>query len=1334
MRGVLILCVLLMGLVSVLKAQVVINEVSNRSLDIYPDEDMDAEDWFELYNAGPDTVNLEEYGITDRYDEPHQWMFPDYPLAPGEFLTVFASGKDRKPNDSTDHYESITGDHNEWKFTIPNASTGEEWRDIDYLATGWYSGKASIGYGDGDDSVEVPEGTISIFLRYSFTIEDTSRVSDALIALDFDDGFAAYLNGELIAQYGFPGGYPSYDALAPGNHEAVMYTGGLPEVETIDEAWLKTLLVEGENVLAVEVHNVSPTSSDMTCKPYFFMGFKDTITTFEELPAWIDLSGGLNFLHTNFKLSGEGETLYLFSPAGLPLDSVYTEWMDVNHSYGRKNDGDATWAYFGEPTPAASNNPANAFSGYMAEPVIETEAGFYSDMVTTTITCPDPVYDIYYSLNGQTPTESAFLYDGPIEMTSTTTVRARCISPDPDLLAGKTATKTFFVDFPSDLAVFAISTDDENLYGDDGIIDNWWTDWKRPCHVEFFNEAHEPVANQRSGMKIDGGAGGSRWRPQKSFRIEPGNNAFGDGEMEYPIIPRRQFVESYETFYLRNGSNMYNVLPYKDAYMVRVTEGTYNDHMAYTPVEVWLNGDYYGLYELREKLDEGHYKNAHLVEKDDLDLLSVSYFYDLVLRTLQGSDEEYLQMLDDIFDYPDPDDPGFWDYAHERLDLYWFTDYLIGETWMANFDWPYNNIKVWRERSKDNKWKYAIIDLELGMGYGWSNAYSNLITHLFDNYNLYTSPVLTLIDNEQYRHYFINRYADLMNTTFLPDRMLAMEDSIYQLVEPAMPRQLQKWGEGGTIASQMATFEDYRDALLDDMVIRTDNARDHIEDYFDLNDQVEITLNVEPPGAGRIRISTLKIYDTPWSGVYFDGVPVEVIAEPNTGYTFSYWEENPFIEDALAAGFTVNFDDDTELTAWFTGSPQTPELVVSEINYHPEDSRDDGNWIELLNSGDYTVDLSSWILTDDNPLQTYVLPDGIVLEPGERWVICSDLDLFTAWHPEVENVSGSTWFGFSNDGDMIRLITDRGDTIIDMTYNDAWPWPQGADGEGRTLELLDPLMDPSSPESWFDGCVGGSPGMPYEPCGQPVVISEINYNPADDLDADDWVELRNTGTETIDLSGWQFRNSNASVMEGLIIPAGTTLGPGEHYVLVQTDWKFSGVHPEVDGISPPFFFGLEGDNDWLRLYDTAGVLQLSVHYRDSLPWPLDADGLGYTLELIDSLGIMNNGDNWMTGCYGGSPGTYLQLPCDPANNLEELAVGGIMEVYPNPADSRLFVRCEGWEGNGNWQVLGANGAVLMSGTVSSISFEIDLQELPAGLYLLRYTEGVQQSVRVFTRQ
>ncbi|MBC8173762.1 MAG: lamin tail domain-containing protein [Chitinophagales bacterium] len=1328
-----------------LQAQIVINEGSNKNGSQIADEDSDFEDWIELYNAGPEIMNLSNYAITDDSLEITKWIFPPVNLPPNNFLILYASGKDRKPTYAIHHYEMAVKDTATWRYNIPDASTASDWAEESFDASLWATGLTSVGYGDTDDSTIVADGTISVFLRNTFEITDTSKIADAFLHIDYDDGFVAYLNGNVIAMNGFLSGAPGYDALSGVDHEAGMYAGYAPEQFIIDEATLKTFITEGTNVLAVEIHNTNPGSSDLTVRPFLSFGIKDaTILWDMSLPVWYTVPVSSSNLHTNFKIANEGEKIFLSNAAGDIIDDLIIDDLDIDYSIGRKTDGNDTTGIFITATPGYSNNGYPVFDSYVGEPHFILNAGFYTGDQSIVIIPPGTGVDIYYTLNGEIPTTDDYLYTSSLIINATTVVKARCFDTDNILLPGKTITNTYFINEEISMPVISISTDNDNLYGDEGIYDNWWTDWKRPCYIEYFDSIHVNAFEQNSGIKIDGGAGGSRSNAQKSFRIEPDHNTFGDGVLHYPIIPRKSYINDYETFYLRNGSNMFNVLPYKDACMVRTTEGTYNEHMAYTPVVVFLNGEYWGFYELREKLDEGHFKYTQEIEKEDLDLLSCSYWYGSILRTLSGSDSDFISMRDYLQYYPTPADSDFYYIADSILDLKNFTDYLIAETWFANTDWPWNNMKVWRDRGGDNKWKYAVIDVEWGLGYSaWTNAYTDMMGYIMYPQQ-FIEPAATLMQNPIYHDYLINRYADLMNTTFLPERTLAMEDSIYEEILPELPRQWQKWG-WGSLTYHAETFNDYRTGLRDDFELRSEQVRNHIQYNYALDGQVELTLDVFPPEAGRIRISTLTIYDMPWSGIYFDGVPVKITAEENTGFTFEHWGENDFIADTLLATFLNNISSDQTFTAYFSGEAAAENIAISEINYNSESTVASGNWLELFNYGAAGVNISGWKIQDANPLHNYTIPDGIILNAGERIVFTDDDSAFTVQNPTVTNYLGELGFGLDNTSETIKLFDHQGHLKLSITYVDSLPWPSGADGEGRTLELENPLADLNDPGNWFDGCIGGSPGAAYSPCDFGIIISEINYHSIDTAESGDWVELRNISGSEINIGNWKFVTDSAGIENEFMIPDGRVLLPGSNWALLQNEFAFNAIHPAITNYDASFDFNLDNGGEWIRFYNELGKLCLSVHYNDKDGWPEAADGDGYTLEVIDSLGLMNASENWTIICPQGSPGMYAFTPCYDTTIIDTtdlvlLNEGLFISLYPNPVNNFAIIELKSLSSENIFiDLVNMHGEILenvFSGKINSGENKMILntKDLTSGIYFVVITAEQGRSLLKFVRE
>ena len=220
-----------------------------------------------------------------------------------------------------------------WKYHVPDASTTSNWMNPDFDDTSWNTGNSGFGYGDEDDSTLLEEGTISVFLRIEFELDLVVNIERALLDLDFDDGFVAWLNGAEVARsnLGAAGSAVAFDQLADNDqHEARIYQGGQPDRFEIEQ--IQNLLGNGKNVLAIAVHNAGPTSSDLSAIPFLSLGyssFNGTPQTHEllNLPA--------TSLHTNFKLSKTGEYLGLYDSNGEVVDEIEFGPQKTDISWGR---------------------------------------------------------------------------------------------------------------------------------------------------------------------------------------------------------------------------------------------------------------------------------------------------------------------------------------------------------------------------------------------------------------------------------------------------------------------------------------------------------------------------------------------------------------------------------------------------------------------------------------------------------------------------------------------------------------------------------------------------------------------------------------------------------------------------------------------------------------------------------------------------------------------------------------------------------------------------------------------------------------------------------------
>ncbi|MDX1628805.1 MAG: hypothetical protein R3345_08910, partial [Fulvivirga sp.] len=196
-----------------------------------------------------------------------------------------------------DHWESVVPEGAEFSYTLPSTEPAAAWKESGFDDSNWSIGAASIGYGDDDDATVI-SATASVYLRKVFNIVDLSAIEQVILHMDFDDGFVAYLNGVEIARANMSGNPPAFDQLSDGLHEALLYQGIVPEHFEIDAA----LLNQGENILAVQVHNQSLNSSDLTAMPVLSLGINNTSNDYFPTPDWFNYRTPVNFESSNLPI------------------------------------------------------------------------------------------------------------------------------------------------------------------------------------------------------------------------------------------------------------------------------------------------------------------------------------------------------------------------------------------------------------------------------------------------------------------------------------------------------------------------------------------------------------------------------------------------------------------------------------------------------------------------------------------------------------------------------------------------------------------------------------------------------------------------------------------------------------------------------------------------------------------------------------------------------------------------------------------------------------------------------------------------------------------------
>lgn len=1102
LRLILIVLIILIQQLPLASQSLFINEIMSQNTATIADDSHDFSDWIEIYNADSIAIDLNDFGLSDDPNLPFKWTFPALSLPANNFLLVFASGKDIRTLPA--HWETVIDWGDDWKYLVPAAEPVANWRSCDFDDYSWPSGPSGFGYGDGDDATDLANpdpfqpSPISIFIRKKFTVTNLANIVSFVLHVDYDDGFVAYLNGIELARrnMGSPGKLPAFNQFATIAHEAQMYQAGEPEKFAFSAP--ESLLIAGENVLALEVHNAELYSSDLTLIPFLTLEMKTAPVGARGPSPHLHFPNSPPQLHTNFKIKASGETLRLTRPGGQRCDQIAVGSLPPDISFGRHPDGASNWYFFDRPTPARSNSIVG-YQQIADPPSCSIPGGIYNQPLQVELMTSHPGATIRFTCDGSVPVDTSAPYLSPLIIKKTTVLRARVFGPG--LLPGATTTQTYIIDQHFSLPVIALTTDPANLWDEDkGIYvfgkhadtlnypywgSNFWQDWERPIHLEFF----EP--NGTCGFELDAGVqifgSWSRLYPQKSLAIFARDN-YGFDAIRYQVFPDKP-ITIFQSLILRNAGQDWGRTFFRDAMMQYLVRETMDlDVQAYRPAMVLLNGEIWGIHNIREKMSE-HYLAANRgVDPENLD------FVERDSMLIKG-DLSHYQFLQQFIATHDLSQPENYDHVRALMDVENFMDYTIAVIYFANPDWPWNNVKCWRPRTATGRWKWLLYDLDYGFHGGHLGPDANMFREMRNQKNGTTAIFFQLLQNSEHRRRFINRFADHLNLTFEPARVLQIIKQFKAGIEADMPIHIARWKGTfngpwwlGKSIDSMDEWHSHISVLNDFAQRRPDFLRQQLMAEFGLVDGgfAIIKLSAQPGDGGLVKLNSQLLQKFPWYGIYFPDVPIDLAAIPAPGFRFSHWIG---AAPSDQANITTGIVDRQEITAVFV--PDTTvvgNIVVNEINYQSAPTGNTEDWIELYNRGASTIDLSGWILKDADEQHEFRFPISTQMAPQEFLILCQNKAAFSAHFPDVHCCVGDFSFGLSSRGDSIRLFNAAGNKILAFFYGTQPPWPAANDGSGKTLALKQPDLSPALPQNWFlSNEVGGTPGKPNE------LISPIDH-------------------------------------------------------------------------------------------------------------------------------------------------------------------------------------------------------------------------------------------------
>jgi hypothetical protein len=537
-------------------------------------------------------------------------------------------------------------------------------------------------------------------------------------------------------------------------------------------------------------------------------------------------------LHTNFKIDADGEYV-LLSRDGIVISQVDPVSLKSNTSYGARPDGSGTFVVFTNPTPGAPNG-----GDYLRDVVIfSTPGGRYGSVFSLTLSCRDASLRIRYTTDGREPTDESTEYTGPLHMDSTlwsteNITSKRLCPPDlyiPPLGRQKRAiviraaafdaegrrvsdivTHSYFIRAlgidHGKLPVVSVCSDPSGLFDDStGIMvpgiywdkdnphatGNYYQrglEWERNANIEFY-EADGPGGFRHSvGLRVHGGH--SRKLMQKNLAVYARND-YGRNTIEYPLFSEK-CVAGFRRLALRgyssssSGCGMENHLGGKLASTVDV------DYTAGRPAVMYLNGEYWGVYFICEKQDEHFIEGNTGICADSIDLIS-----DWTGWAEQGSNDNF-HALYSFMESADLTSDSSMAVVSEWIDVDNFIDYQLLEIFLANWDWPANNVKMWRERKDGARWRWMYFDGDASMMIQDFDAFANALSTEVQPWPTNARSTLflrTLLVNESFRSRFFARLEHLLNNEFAFESTAPFFGGISLALSGEIPRQAQRFPE-----------------------------------------------------------------------------------------------------------------------------------------------------------------------------------------------------------------------------------------------------------------------------------------------------------------------------------------------------------------------------------------------------------------------------------------------------------------------------------------------------------------------------------------------------------
>ena len=870
------------------KGDLIINEVMASNKRDYASTNGKYYDYIEIYNGYDYDIDLSEYYLSDDNFNLRKWKFPDVTILSKSYLIVYASGKDEYVDGeihtnfkisksgevltlsnkkaeplSRIYFQETKSDtsygYNGEKYVYyyiptPNAINGsgysespisEEESNINLKVTEYSKGiNSKIELYNNEDydillenfylsndtkkpyKYMLPKVTIK---AHDYLVINTSGKNnpdsqiDANFVLEYEDEILLLSDDKrnVLDKLYLKPLSPEMSAGLYNNSWYIYKSTSFGEANTSDylnisDNIVKDVIINEVSTMQIELKNISDKTIDLS--NYTISDKGGALKNLKGLSIKPNGYIVLNTTYLGFSINNGNEVITLYE-SGEKIDEYEVGRLVANTSSGLDDSGNRV--YYKKMT-FGSSNASESYLGYARNPVFNIDGGYVDKGAKINLSTDDGSI-IYYTLDGSFPTTKSIKYTGEITIDKTCVIKA--ISYRNGYLSSDIVSRTFFVDRRHDLAIISISSDPSSLFGDRGIITNYSQNVTKKINFEFY-ESNGLLGTSFTGdTKLSGMD--SRKQPQKSMSIYLRKD-YGLKSVTYPFFGDYENT-TYSSLLLRNAGEDPKRIRIMDAVLTRTLKGQMDiDMQDYRPVVVYINGEYYGMYNLREKLNGDYVETNYGIDSDDIDLIKYAY-------PIKGTISNYNNLINYVNTH-DLSKTDAYEYVKSQVDIEELCNYMIAESYYGNTDW--GNIRYWK--SDSSGWRFMLYDLDWSMwsstvsfGYPVINKSIPAVTYLYSAINISRK----LYKNPEYKDLYLRTFAYHLENTFKPERMNKIVDELASEIEEEMPYHIKRWGYAYYEMSSMNAWKNNLKWFKNGIERRYNYVLSKVKSEFNLSDE-----------------------------------------------------------------------------------------------------------------------------------------------------------------------------------------------------------------------------------------------------------------------------------------------------------------------------------------------------------------------------------------------------------------------------------------------------------------------------------------------------------------